>query len=172
MIVTLRELIPEDSAELLQLQHRLDQETSYMLLAPGERQTGLQQVEEMIAGFAGADSSILIGAEADGRLAGYLSVRGGSVSRNRHSAYIVIGILQQYQGMGIGSGLFNEMDRWAKNSGMVRLELTVMKHNERAVALYTKHGFEIEGLKKKSLLVDGEWVDEYYMSKIFALPSE
>ncbi|KAI7250468.1 hypothetical protein KC345_g11657, partial [Hortaea werneckii] len=124
MIVTLRELITEDGAALLDLQHRLDQETSYMLLAPGERQTGIRQVEEMIASFGNADTSILIGAEADGTLAGYLSVRGGSVSRNKHSAYIVIGILQQYQGMGIGSGLFKEMDQWAEKSGMVRLELT------------------------------------------------
>lgn len=168
MIITLRELIPEDAAALLSLQHRLDRETSYMLLAPGERKSGIAQVEEMIASFADADSSMLIGAEADGELAGYLSVRGGSVSRNKHSAYIVIGILQEYQGMGIGSGLFSEMNRWANNSGMVRLELTVMTHNERAVALYTKHGFEIEGVKKKSLLVDGKWVDEYYMSKIDA----
>lgn len=167
MIVTLRELIPEDAAALLSLQHRLDQETSFMLLVPGERQTGIQQVEEMIAGFRNANTSILIGAEADGRLAGYLSARGGSVSRNKHSAYIVIGVLEQYQGMGIGSGLFKEMDRWAKLSGIVRLELTVMVHNERAVALYKRQGFEIEGMKKKSLRVDGEWVDEYYMSKIY-----
>ncbi|MEK3671168.1 MULTISPECIES: GNAT family N-acetyltransferase [Paenibacillus] len=167
MDIILRELIPEDAAALLSLQHRLDQETSYMLLAPGERQTGIPQVEEMIASFGNAQTSILIGAEADGELAGYLSVRGGSVSRNKHSAYIVIGILKQYQGMGIGSALFHEMDLWANRSGIVRLELTVMKHNERAVALYTRYGFEIEGVKKKSLLVDGEWVDEYYMSKIF-----
>ncbi|MEK5493027.1 GNAT family N-acetyltransferase [Paenibacillus sp. FSL R7-0297] len=167
MDITLRELIPEDAAALLSLQHRLDQETSYMLLASGERQTGIPQVGEMIASFGNAHTSILIGAEADGELAGYLSVRGGSVIRNKHSAYIVIGILKQYQGMGIGSALFHEIDLWAKRSGIVRLELTVMKHNKRAIALYTRYGFEIEGVKKKSLLVDGEWVDEYYMSKIF-----
>ncbi|WNS45110.1 GNAT family N-acetyltransferase [Paenibacillus sp. MMS20-IR301] len=167
MIVTLRELAPEDAGALLSLQHRLDQETAYMMLAPGERKSEIQQVEEMIASFAKADTSILIGAEAGGELAGYLSVRGGSFSRNKHSAYIVIGILKQYQGMGIGNGLFIEMDRWAKASGIVRLELTVMIHNERAVALYTRQGFDIEGVKKKSLLVNGEWVDEYYMSKLF-----
>ncbi len=168
MIVTLRKLVPADAAELLNLQHRLDEESSFMLLEPDERQTGIQQVEEMIGSFADAETSILIGAETDGRLAGYLSVRGGSVRRNRHSAYIVIGILEQYQGMGIGSGLFKEMENWAKETGIVRLELTVMVHNERALALYSKNGFEIEGTKKKSLQVNGEWVDEYYMCRIFS----
>jgi hypothetical protein len=28
------------------------------------------------------------------------------------------------------------------------------------------NGFEIEGTKRKSLIVDGQWVNEYYMSKI------
>lgn len=166
MIVTLRKLVPEDAGELLSLQHRLDLESSFMLLEPEERQTGLQQVEEMIEGFVEAETSILIGAEADGRLAGFMSARGGSVNRNRHTAYIVIGILQQFQGMGIGSGLFRELDTWALGIGIGRLELSVMTHNQRALALYTKSGFEIEGTKRKALRVDGQWVDEYYMSKI------
>jgi RimJ/RimL family protein N-acetyltransferase len=166
MIVTLRKLVPEDAAELLSLQHQLDQESNFMLLEPDERQTSLQQVKEMVESFANADSSILIGAEAEGKLAGYLSARGGSVRRNRHSAYVVVGILKQYQGMGIGNGLFREMDTWAAVNGIVRLELTVMTHNQRALALYTKFGFVIEGTKRKSLHVDGQWVDEYYMGKI------
>lgn len=166
MVVTLRKLVPEDAAELLRLQHQLDQETSFMLLEPDERQTGIQQVKEMIESLTNADRSIFIGAEADDRLVGYLAVRGGSVKRNRHCAYIVVGILEQYQGMGIGSGLFGELDTWAVDSDIVRLELTVMTHNQRALALYTKSGFEMEGTKKKSLYIDGQWVDEYYMSKL------
>lgn len=41
-----------------------------------------------------------------------------------------------------------------------------MTHNELAMSLYIKNGFEIEGTKRKSLVIDGQWVDEYYMSKI------
>lgn len=117
--------------------------------------------------FTQAGNSLILGAEADGELAGYLAVEGGIFSRNRHSAYIVTGILKQYQGKGIGGTLFREMDRWARQCGLVRLDLTVMRHNEAAVSLYAKQGFEIEGVKPKSLLVDGELVDEYYMGKIY-----
>ncbi|WP_081387757.1 MULTISPECIES: GNAT family N-acetyltransferase [Paenibacillus] len=166
MMVTLRELVPEDAGELLRLQHQLDQESKFMLLEPDERQASLCQVKEMLESFLAAETSILIGAEVDDHLAGYLSVRGGSVRRNRHSAYIVIGIQKQYQGNGIGAGLFREMDIWAMNNGIVRLELSVMTHNQAALGLYTKSGFDIEGTKRKSLIVDGKWVDEYYMSKI------
>ena len=33
--------------------------------------------------------------------------------------------------------------------------------------LYEKNGFEIEGIKKKSMLVDGVYVDEFYMAKLY-----
>ncbi|MDQ6601040.1 GNAT family N-acetyltransferase [Bacillus salipaludis] len=31
---------------------------------------------------------------------------GGSVKRTKHSAYLVIGILEEYRGQGIGTALF------------------------------------------------------------------
>lgn len=91
---------------------------------------------------------------------------GGGFQRNRHSAYIVTGILQQYAGQGLGTQFFKALDEWAAAHKLHRLELTVMSHNERAVHLYQKMGFVIEGVKKDSLLVNGRHVDEYYMAKI------
>ena len=39
--------------------------------------------------------------------------------------------------------------------------------NVIAKHLYEKNGFEIEGIKKKSMLVDGVYVDEFYMAKLY-----
>jgi RimJ/RimL family protein N-acetyltransferase len=99
-------------------------------------------------------------------LAGYLSAIGGRFARDRHAAYIVIGILDRFTGMGIGTTLFEKLEDWAKGHGIHRLELSVMIHNQRAVALYKKMGFDVEGIKRDSLLVDGAYVDEYYMSRL------
>ncbi|OAO80482.1 hypothetical protein A0O32_1432 [Anoxybacillus flavithermus] len=41
-----------------------------------------------------------------------------------------------------------------------------MTQNQAGIALYKKMGFEIEGIKKHSLLVNGRFMDEYYMAKI------
>jgi RimJ/RimL family protein N-acetyltransferase len=58
------------------------------------------------------------------------------------------------------------MEDWARRVGLHRLELTVMPHNERAIALYQKRGFSIEGEISHSLYIDGEYVDEFLMAKI------
>lgn len=58
------------------------------------------------------------------------------------------------------------MGVWARNNDVKRLELTVMQDNIVAQHLYEKNGFVIEGTRKEALLVDGQYVNEYYMSKI------
>lgn len=47
-----------------------------------------------------------------------------------------------------------------------------MSHNKAGVALYKKQGFEIEGTKRHSLLVNGQFVDEYYMAKLLDVQTE
>ena len=39
--------------------------------------------------------------------------------------------------------------------------------NNIAKNLYEGNGFEIEGIKRKSIFMDGEYIDEYYMAKIY-----
>ena len=91
---------------------------------------------------------------------------GGNAKRNKHSVYLVIGILAQYRGLGIGTKLFEQLEKWAKEQNIHRLELTVVTRNEAGLRLYKKMGFEIEGTKRHSLYIDGKFVDEYYMSKL------
>ncbi|WP_127353447.1 GNAT family N-acetyltransferase, partial [Enterobacter hormaechei] len=47
-----------------------------------------------------------------------------------------------------------------------RIELTVFVDNEPAIAVYKKHGFEIEGTGRRYALRNGEYVDAYYMARM------
>jgi len=46
------------------------------------------------------------------------------------------------------------------------MELTVMAHNHRAIALYERMGFVHEGRRVGCLLIDGVFLDELYMAMI------
>ena len=160
-----RKVREEDAAAFLDLLLRLDYETNYMMYEPGERKTTAEEMNVWIRELE-ASGSLLLGAVENNSLVGFLSAERGFARRIRHSAYLVIGILEQYRGRGLGTALFGELEKWARESGITRLELTVMVHNVPAVGLYKKAGFIIEGVKRRSLLVDGREVNEYYMAKL------
>ena len=95
-----------------------------------------------------------------------ISAQRGRLNRIAHSAYIVVGILREYRGKGIGTEFFKRLNAWAEEKKMTRPELTVICENEAAKHLYLKSGFEIEGVKRKSVCVDGAYLDEYCMARI------
>ncbi len=80
--------------------------------------------------------------------------------------YIACGVLKEYRGQGIGTKLFNEVEKWALENDIIRLDLTVVTENEAAIALYEKLGFEKEGIKRASFYLEGRVLDQYYMGKL------
>jgi len=153
-----------DAADLLELKKALDQETHFMLLEPGERTEGPGDVAADLDQAARQDNSVVLVAESAGRLVGYAEARGGRFRRNQATAHLVIGVLAGAQGKGAGTGLLRELKRWAPAQQIHRLELTVMAHNQRAIDLYRRMGFTIEGLRRECLALDGRLVDELYMA--------
>ncbi|MGN0625588.1 MAG: GNAT family N-acetyltransferase, partial [Oscillospiraceae bacterium] len=145
--------------------NQLDYETKYMLYEPGERTKNLPKVESLIRDASEGGDFLLV-AKADHKFVGYISAQKGKLNRIVHSAYIVVGILTDYRGRGIGTEFFKSLDAWAEEKNVTRLELTVICENEVAKRLYTNSGFQIEGIKRKSVCVDGEYLDEYYMAKV------
>ena len=162
----IRSIHEDDSENILSFYKKLDRESQFMLYEPHERVTSVREQRQIIRGILSRGNQTIFVAEQEDQLVGVLEALGGTFLRNRHCAYIVIGILQAFAGQGLGTHFFQELEDWAIQHDLHRLELTVMRHNEAAVHLYQKMGFVIEGTRQDSLLVNGRYVDEYYMAKI------
>lgn len=162
----IRKIEIKDAERFLYMLKQLDNETKDMMYEPGERKTSAAEMKSAIESLYSSNSLMLVAEENDD-LIGFLTAERGFANKIKHSAYVVIGLLKSYRGKKPGTKLFEELTDWTLKNGITRLELTVMTHNEAAIGLYKKMGFKIEGLKEKSLIVDGKYVDEYYMAKIF-----
>jgi RimJ/RimL family protein N-acetyltransferase len=109
---------------------------------------------------------LLICAWQDGAPVGEAVAFGGDFKRDHYTMTIGVGVLAAYAGQGIGSALMREIELFARNKKLRRLELTVMANNTRARALYGQMGYLEEGIKRESLFVDGAFVDEIMMAKL------
>ncbi len=78
--------------------------------------------------------------------------------------HIMIGDSEN-QGKGIGTFAIKSMLNYAFNDiNLRRVELSVLKNNEKALHLYEKVGFKVEGIKREAVYKNGEYVDIIIMS--------
>ena len=155
-----------DAGQLVALRRALFVETSLMLWEPAEFVATAADEGGFIQRLSGRANCLLLIAHAEGQAAGFLAAIGGERNRLRHSALLALGVLRAYWSQGVASRMLGEALSWAPGAGIKRLELMVHTANARAVALYQRHGFEIEGTRRSSMRVDGVYTDEYLMSFI------
>lgn len=164
-MIGIREAAKNDAEQLIEVMKNAE-ESGFMLFDPGERKIEVEPFAEFIEATNTQEKSRIFVACEKERILGYLMVQNEKPRRISHRGYVVIGIHSDSRGKGIGKSLFIHVVTWAKKVNLHRLDLTVVTENDAAVALYKNMGFEIEGIKRDSLVIDNNYVDEYYMSKL------
>ncbi len=105
--------------------------------------------------------------KVDGKIAGSTMVRKNNVKSKRgHTADFGINIAKEFWGKGVGDKTMEFVIKKSKKAGVKRLELEVVAENTRARRLYEKHGFMVEGVKKKSFRIGGRYHDTIMMAKL------
>ena len=91
-----------------------------------------------------------------------------SMALYSHRIEFGITIHDDFQNRGPGTILTGYMVDIARERGIKKVDLMVVAHNERAVRVYEKLGFEVEGHLKTNHFnhVLGEYCDEYKMGLV------
>ena len=107
----------------------------------------------------------VFGAFHDERLVGMMGfMRANGVKRAHGALLWSVYVLPELRGQGIAARLLDEVIAHARQLGDVRqITLTVNAHNQSARRLYRSRGFEVFGLERDALCVDGVYFDEEHM---------
>ena len=76
-----------------------------------------------------------------------------------HVGHLGMGVVALQRGKGIGSSLLAKAIEHAFANGVTRIEMEVFASNQRAIQLYQKFGFIIEGTKRKARYLEGRYDD-------------
>lgn len=105
-------------------------------------------------------------AEENGKVIGLgILINHGNL-RKKHVGVITLMVNSDYQNKGVGSLLMDKLINLSESLNIIRLELCVFRDNYKAINLYKKFGFKEEGIKVKSALKNGEYIDEVMMARI------
>ena len=105
-------------------------------------------------------------AEENGKVIGLGILMNHGTLRKKHVGVITLMVNSDYQNKGIGSLLMDKLINLSESLNIIRLELCVFRDNYKAINLYKKFGFKEEGIKVKSALKNGEYIDEIMMARI------
>ncbi|MCR4786950.1 MAG: GNAT family N-acetyltransferase [Lachnospiraceae bacterium] len=164
----LRSPSENDAEDMLRFIKKASGETDFLMKFPEEFDDFTpEQEKDFIRKNYEDENRMLIACLVDGRFAGNCMISFNTGKKDRHRASVAIALLQEFWGLGIGTGMFEELFRTARNRGDVRqIELDFIEGNIRARALYEKMGFRITGVKPDAIrMKDGSFVNEYMMVK-------
>ena len=103
-------------------------------------------------------------AEAPTGVVGRISIARDGNPVSHHVAELGLMVAAGERRRGIGTALMEEAVKWARASGVTKVELHVVPHNEPAIALYRKLGFVEEGLRRRQYRIAGRYVDAILMA--------
>jgi RimJ/RimL family protein N-acetyltransferase len=103
-------------------------------------------------------------AETEAGVVGRISIARDASPYSHHVAELGLMVAASERRRGIGSALMHEAVKWARGSGVTKIELHVFPHNAPAIALYRKLGFVEEGHRRRHYRIGGHYVDAILMA--------
>jgi putative acetyltransferase len=122
---------------------------------------------------ARARRDLFLIAEVDGVRVGEVNLRRGSREAFKHAAVLGISVSREWRCKGIGSALMKAALEWARTEGdLRRIELYVFASNARAIRLYERFGFTIEGRRKCAVRMSDRFLDDLLMAQLIEKPNK
>ena len=152
-----------DASKLLHNIIAVASSTDYLLSVPEDFDAFVKDIkkeEEYISSFK-TNNNYLIAVYLNDEIIGNSALNFLTHQKDKHRANVGIAIQKDYWDKGIGSILFDEMIKLAKETeGIEQIELDVIAVNERAKHLYTKKGFKKVGdIPHQLKLSNGTYLD-------------
>jgi ribosomal protein S18 acetylase RimI-like enzyme len=101
----------------------------------------------------------------DGEVIGWVHLEGRNVQKLDGVAYLTMGLLDEYRGLGIGGKLMDRAVTWADEHGYRKVSSNVPASNDSAIEFLEANGWEREGVRPDHYSIDGRLVDEVLLSR-------
>lgn len=101
---------------------------------------------------------------------GWVDISRKPYEAQQHVGVLGIGIHARFRGEGLGSLLMERALKKSITAGLERIELDVFSSNRRAISVYGKFGFQVEGTKRFARKTKSGYEDIIIMARILREP--
>lgn len=154
---------PDDALSIINFLNKVGGETDYLTFGHNEFSISIEDEKNIIAECLATNINLMLIAKINNEIVGQLFLQRSNKSRIRHIAELGITVSKDYWGYGIGSYMIKIAIDWAIKQSISKIQLQVRTDNQRAVDLYKKLGFCIEGTIIRAIKINQIYFDEYIM---------
>ena len=159
----IREANIEDAKNVIEYIKIVSDETDFLISDSSERNFTVKKEKEFLQNIQNSILEKMFLCEIENKIVGICSIEGVNKIRIKHRVDLAITVLKNYWGNKIGEKLIDYAIEYCKSNSIKKIELIVRIDNERAIKLYKKFGFEIEGEIKKFIYFGGNYYNCYFM---------
>lgn len=159
----IREANIEDAENVIEYIKIVSDETDFLISDSSERNFTVKKEKEFLQNIQNSILEKMFLCEIENKIVGICSIEGINKIRIKHRVDLAITVLKNYWGNKIGEKLIDYAIEYCKSNSIKKIELIVRIDNERALKLYKKFGFEIEGEIKKFIYFGGNYYNCYFM---------
>ena len=159
----IREADIEDAENVIEYIKIVSDETDFLISDSSEIKFTVKKEKEFLQNIQSSILEKIFLFEIENKIVGMCSIEGINKIRIKHRVDMAITVLKNYWGNKIGEKLIDYAIDYCKSNSIKKIELTVRIDNKRALKLYKKFGFEIEGEIKNFIYLNGNYYNCYYM---------
>lgn len=148
LVYTVRSAAETDAEQLSEIRVQIDGETENMDREAGEGFIDKIGFQKIIKTDSDETKNLFLVAEVHNRIVGFSRCEGSNLKRLSHKVEFGVCILKEFWGYRMGKSLLQQSIHWADENEIKKISLQVLETNEKAIQLYKKLGFEIEGILK------------------------
>ena len=160
----IRRATPADAGALVELGRAVSSEPEAWLITEGDWRNVGDERRYLRAVRRSPHAAVFVAEAGDGAVVGRLSLARDPHPASPHVADLGLMVAKTHRRLGIGRALLEQAVEWARGVGVTKLELHVFPHNEPAIRLYERFGFEREGFCRGHFRNGGQLIDAILMA--------
>lgn len=168
-VITLLEYLNatmEDAQEIVTFYNRVGGETSYLSFEKDEYPLSVEEQRLAIEKNNLDSQQLMIVVKEENVIVAIGTMITSNKIKARHVTELGLVVQKVSQGKSIGTELMKRLMKWAREQPkLTKIRLDTRADNVRAVALYLRLGFIVEGTLRNDTYWNGQYYDLYIMGK-------
>lgn len=153
----------DDAPRIVDFLNKVGGESDFLTFGLNAFPFSVEEEKEIILECLEKNLCLMLVAKVDDEVVSQLFLQRSANVRLMHLGDIAVSVGKEYWGKSIGKHMMLTAIEWAKNNGVTKLQLQVRSDNARAIQLYEKLGFVIEGKLTRAIRVNNVYFDDYIM---------